>query len=249
FSQNHEPRESFPTDMHRRTSSNWVIVAMAIAFATFLSSGPLFARLTQSSNANALSEVGWPLVAQPWHATTTGVAAWRPIIVGAQRELFGDFTDGKERVTFDVALFARGPNGSNLVRAQNRLVDEKRWQLGVTGNRVVKLHGRDVVVETTEIRARNRHLEIWHFFVVDGRIISSRFAAKLAEARSLVIGGDSIASYVSVATDVEDTKGRAEMVLQSFLNSVSPLPRFLHNIQEGHSKAETMPSGMRSVAK
>src|SRR6185437_8840707 len=249
FSQSHEPREPFPTDVRGRTSAVGVVIAMAIACVALLSSGPVFARLTQTSNAIALSKVGWPRIALPWHAITIGLEPWRPKIVGAQRELFGDFTDGKELVTFDVAIFARGPKGSNLVRAQNRLVDENRWQLGVTGNRVVKLHGADVVVETTQVRGGNRQLEIWHFFVVDGQIISSRFAAKLAEARSLVMGGDSIASQVSVATDVADTKERAEIVLQSFLNSVSPLPQFLHHIQEGHSKAETMPSGMRSVAK
>jgi len=222
---------------------------MAIACAAFLSGGPALARLTQTSNVNALSDVGWPTVALPWHATTIGVAPWRPTIVGAQRELSGDFTDGKERVTFVVAIFTRGPQGSNLVRAQNRLVDEKSWHLGVTSNRVVRLHGANVIVAATEVRGGNRQLKIWHFFIVDGRIISSKFAAKIAEAKSLVIGGDSIASYVSVATDVGDTTDHAETVLQNFLNSVGPLPQYLHSIQEDHSKAEKPPFAVRSVAK
>ncbi len=249
FSQSRESRELLPADSHGRTSSNWVVITMAVACAAFLSGGPVLARLTQTSNANALSNIGWPTVALPWHATNIGVAPWRPTIVGARRELFGDFTDGKERVTFDVAIFVRGPQGSNLVRAQNRLVDENRWHLGVTDNRVVRLHGTNVIVAATEIRGGNRQLEIWHFFIVDGRIISSKFAAKLAEAKSLVTGGDSVASYVSVATDVGDTNEHAETVLQNFLNSVGPLPQYLHGIQEGHSKAETTPSAARSVAK
>lgn len=249
FSQSPESRELVAADAHGRTSSNWGVIAMAVACAAFLSGGPALARLAQTSNVNALSDVGWPTVALPWHATTIGVAPWRPTIVGAQKELSGDFTNGKERVTFVVAIFARGLQGSNLIRAQNRLVDENRWHLGVTDNRVVRLHGANVIVATAEVRGGNRQLEIWHFFIVDGRIISSKFAAKLAEAKSLVIGGDSIASYVSVATDVGDTTDHAETVLQNFLNSVGPLPQYLHSIQEDHSKAEKRPSAARSVAK
>src|SRR6185312_16159950 len=70
FSQSHESRERVPADAHGRTSSNWVVITMAIACAAFLSGGPALARLTQTSNVNALSDVGWPTVALPWHATT-----------------------------------------------------------------------------------------------------------------------------------------------------------------------------------
>jgi Protein of unknown function (DUF3485) len=73
------------------------------------------------------------------------------------------------------------------------------------------------------IARHGRKLLVWHFYVVDGRIVASPMQAKLVQLRGLIHPGNGIAAYVAVATDMTDGEEAAGKALRNFLTAmVSP---------------------------
>jgi exosortase A len=178
-----------------------LIVATAVALAI---AGPAFS-LVMDASAAPIAVAGRELPVPGLHwQHEAGAPEWRPVVVGADRELSDGFSDGDGRVDRFVALYAMRGNRNNLVRSLNRLADEKSWRRANSWSERVTIDGRGQDIEATEIVSGGRSRLVWSFYVVDGRIVTGKLATKLYQAYAALRGRGRVAGFVALSTDMPD---------------------------------------------
>jgi exosortase A len=223
-----EAASSVPLRSEARPS--WVTMLATLLGVLGAAVGPAYAGLASGHGASvSLADVGPPQVAPPWRASP-GASPWRPIIFAASRTFLGEFTNGGARVTRYVALYRRRLLRDNLVRGENRIADEKRWVLLGSGEAAVTVQGRIWHVATTELGRGIRHLLVWHFYVVDGRVVAGPSMAKLWDARAALFGGAPVSALYAVAATEDDPSHPAGQVLAQFLNAMPPPANYLRRL-------------------
>lgn len=136
------------------------------------------------------------------------------------------------RVTRYVALYRRRMLQDNLVRGDNRIADENRWQRLGSGETSVMVHGHIWRVATAELGRGISRLLVWDFYVVDGQIVAGATTAKVMEARSAFFGGTPISAYVAIAASEDDPTHPARQALTRFVNAMVPPAAYLKKLAE-----------------
>jgi len=185
--------------------------------------GPAYAELRDWRSASgSFAGAVLPPPAAPWTASATRPVDWKPTVAGPDLVFFDAFHDGSAAVLRFVALYKTTGFHSNLVRGGNQMGDDADWTVAKTGRAQVEIGGRPATIATTEVQGEGHHLVIWHFYVVDGRVIASPAQAKLAQLRDFMGGGDKVAAFVVLATERTANGVPPQQVLQDFLTAMGP---------------------------
>jgi EpsI family protein len=196
--------------------------------------GPAYAGLKSGQPESAsLATAAAPTVMPPWHDASAVEPSWQPLIIAPTRAFLEHFADGAERVTRYVALYRRRMLRDDLVRGDNRIEDEHRWQRLGSGETSVIIHGQKWHVATTELGRGVWHILVWHFYVVNGRIVAGATAAKLMEARSTFLGGQPISAFYAIAATEDDPDHPARQTLTRFLGAMEPPTAYLKALAAG----------------
>lgn len=218
---------------------NWRFVAVALLGAALAAIGPSYAALLQGQ-ADKLSLAGAmaPTASASWRPTPIYGASWKPVIIGPDKEFIQAFADSDARVLFYMALYRGGGLGNNLVRAQNRIADPDLWHRSGAQTKQVTVDGKTATIGVTEIENGRTRLVIWHFFIVDGKILPDALVAKLYQLREFLFGGDKVDAFVAVATEEKTDAASADNVLGDFLKAVRPLPEYLRALAADHKRMD-----------
>jgi exosortase A len=221
-----------PQSGEPRPAPNWKIAVVTALGIVFAAAGPGYAAFVENNvSGTILADAPPPNVAAPWRAIVDpGSSDWKPVVFGADKEFLRTFENGKERVFFYLALYRRSGTANNLVRAQNRIADEHRWQRTAGQTTRIALDGKEPTVAVTDIRGQSGHLEVFHFYVVDGKIVPGALAAKLYQTRDFFFGGNKVAAFVAIATDAGDGSQLPHRTVERFLNALAPMPDYLRNL-------------------
>jgi len=131
-----------------------------------------------------------------------------------------------------VALYDVYGRHNNLVRSQNRVVDDDTWVRSTLGSADVDIPGYPPKLASAEIHSGNRTRLVWYFYVVDGAVTSSGLDAKLRLARDVILGRPSVAAFVAVAATRRDNGTPPEQVLSDFLRAMTPLPAYVEGMTQ-----------------
>jgi exosortase A len=211
---------------------------LAVALALVLVAlGPVYlARLDQPARMLDLANAQPPQVAAPWREETGAPDDWQPVIVDPDREFRDGFTleggRGGDNVERYVALYDVYGRHNNLVRSQNRVVDDDTWVRSTLGSADVDIPGYPPKLASAEIHSGNRTRLVWYFYVVDGAVTSSGLDAKLRLARDVILGRPSVAAFVAVAATRRDNGTPPEQVLSDFLRAMTPLPAYVEGMTQ-----------------
>jgi len=211
---------------------------LAVALALVLVAlGPVYlTRLDQPARVLDLANAAPPHVAGPWQARTGAPDDWQPVIVDPDREFRDSFTlaggQGGDDVERYVALYDVYGRHNNLVRSQNRVVDDDIWVRSTLGSADIDIPGYPPKLASAEIHSGSRNRLVWYFYVVDGTVTASGLDAKLRLARDVILGRPSVAAFVAVAAPRQDNGEPPEQVLSNFLRAMTPLPAYAENLTQ-----------------
>ena len=190
-----------------------VAPALAVALAA---AGPVYAaRLEARAAAASLPPLHADQIAPPWQATAAVGIGWRPVVVAAGRELLHAFAEpGAPAVVEFMALYPPRVIGNPLTNSDNRIADEKTWQLVRQDRAAVSIAGRQETVNVAHIMSGPRRRLVWSFYVVDGKITAGRRTAKFLQARAVLL--DQARRVAFVAASADDSGLDAERQLRQF---------------------------------
>lgn len=162
-----------------------------------------------------------PLMAlQGWSTIRSESVGLKPHFLNPRAELQQEFEKGGRRVALYIAYYRRQSQGRELVTSGNRLVQsmDKVWSVAATGGRRVARGDGTVEVQRTELFGAGSRLVVWHWYWVDGRIVTSDYLAKLLLVWAKLSGAGDDSAVVAISTAKTDASDAADKVLEQFLS-------------------------------
>jgi exosortase A len=204
---------------------------IALLAAVLAAAGPASALLAQGRPAPVTaSESAFPQPGAPWQRVSVE-PEWRPVVVGARRQLLDTFSNGRSTVERYVALYAAHGTDNNVVRSLDRIADGEIWRRANSHKATVRLGDRDYSVDVTEIRSGNRRRLVWSFYVIDGRTVAGATEAKLLQAYASVLGRGATAAFVAMSTPITQGNAASSEMLREFLGSLPSLAGYVATIR------------------
>ncbi|HEU0155565.1 MAG TPA: exosortase A [Stellaceae bacterium] len=225
------PEPPLPAAPERSTPRRF---ATAISAAVLLAMiGPAYAaRLDSAAPPGLLHAAAGPEVGKPWQPLSNLPAVWRPKISGADRQFLDSFKEpGSGVVVRYLALYRLRAVGNRLTNSENRIADDRAWQLARQSTSDVSLDGRRVKVTQAEIVHQPYRRLVWSFYVVGGEIAAGPLKAKLLQARAVLLGRARVGAFVAVSANMDDSGHDAAEQLTAFLAANQPLTQYLDRVQ------------------
>ena len=229
-----------PTDAGPR--STWPFAAACGGAVVLALLGPAYAaRLDDQFRASALPWTEPPGVNPPWRAAAAGDGpGWRPMVAGADREFLQSFeAPGSGVVVRFVALYRLRAVGNALTNSDNRIVDDRTWQLAEQDRGKISYRGQTVTVTASQIVSGPRRRLVWSFYLVDGRIAAGLIETKLLQARAVLLRRAPLAAFVAISASEDDPEHRAPEQLEQFLRANRPLLSDLDALSGGSRAGST----------
>jgi exosortase A len=208
-------------------------LAIAVPAAVLLAvTGPAYAAALDSWFAtSALPPASSPAVAAPWRAVSDTGVNWRPVVHGADHHFLQGFAAPRSGVVVRyVALYRLHAVGNALTNTDNRIADDHAWRVARQGMTEISLDGAPVAVTSTQIVSGARRRLVWSFYLVDGKITAKLLAAKLLQARAVLLRRSRLAAFVAVSASMDDPGDSADKQLERFLRASQPLPDYLEQL-------------------
>lgn len=193
-----------------------------IALILMISVTPMMAYLeSQSPMENLSIELAVPQ-SDLWQREGDQLTAWHPQYSGVDSELLQTYHLGGDMVGLYIGYYAKQRQGAELITSTNLLVNtnEHYWRSTDKGKLKFDVKGKKAVANKAIVRSDSQELLVAYYYVVDRSITTNKYITKLREAKARLLGGDKSASIVSVVTPVANDVGRAEKVLQNFLETM-----------------------------
>lgn len=176
-------------------------------------------------------------VANDWEISAEQLTTWKPRFEGMDADLHQTYVSGLSKVSLYLGYYAEQRHGAELITSTNVLVDErdKTWRMVKDGTIVINPQGDAAYIVQSVLRSSQADLLVMYYFLVNGEIVINPFKAKLFEATAHLLGGDTSASIVSVATTIiDEDKESAQKLLINFINQMhQPISDSLNSVQEG----------------
>ncbi len=194
------------------------VVAVPAAVVLALAGAAYAHRLDNRYPAVPLPLVNSPQVSAPWHMLAGVPPDWRPLIYGADREFVESFEEpGSGVVIRYFGLYRLRAIGNSLTTTENRLADDSEWRIAQVGQTELALNGQQVTANSAEVLSGRHRRLVWSFYVVDGTITTEFLAAKLLQARGVLLGRSLLAALAAISASMDDPGNPAERQLGRFL--------------------------------
>lgn len=148
----------------------------------------------------------WIVPPQPWQPASP-LPSWEPVYGGADRVQRAAFASAAGTVEVYIAHYFHEAEGRKLIAYGNELYDTKSWRLRGRGATTVSLNGSDRQVSITRLIGDREEREVWHWYLVDGRVVTSLPAMKLLQAKARLLGGTRDAAVIAISARSDDGKG------------------------------------------
>jgi EpsI family protein len=171
-----------------------VVAALAVVLAF---AGPAYAaRLNSQAPAITLPPRESMQIMPPWRVMHQATVDWRPLVHGADRELLQTFEEpGSPPVASFIALYRLRAIGNALTNSENRIADEKIWQVTRSDRVKAPIAGQPETINMVQMVSEPQRRLVWSFYIVDGEITTGLFEAKLLQARAVLLRRSPIAAF------------------------------------------------------
>jgi exosortase A len=221
--------------------SSWPFAAACGGAVVLALAGPAYAvRLDHQFRAATLPWTEPPAVSPPWRVAAGDGPVWRPMVNGADRELLQSFAaPGSGVVVRFVALYRLRAVGNALTNSDNRIVDDRTWQLAEQDRSKISYDGHTVSVTSSQIVSGPHRRLVWSFYLVDGRIAPGLIETKLLQARAVLLRRAALAAFVAIAASEDDPGHPAPEQLERFLQANRPLLSDLDALSRENAASNT----------
>ena len=211
-----------------------VIAALAVVLAC---AGPAYAaRLNSQAPAITLPPRESMKIMPPWRVVHQAAVDWRPLVHGADRELLQTFEElGSPPVVSFIALYRLRAIGNALTNSENRIADEKIWQVTRSASVEAPIGGQPETINMVQMVSGPRRRLVWSFYIVDGEITTGLFEAKLFQARAVLLRRSPIAAFVAASASSTVSGDQAVDQLRRFFEASQPTQRLLTALSEGRN--------------
>ena len=211
-----------------------VVAALAVVLAF---AGPAYAaRLNSQAPAITLPPREGMKIMPPWRVMHQAAVDWRPLVHGADRELLQTFEEpGSPPVASFIALYRLRAIGNALTNSENRIADEKSWQVTRSDRVKAPIAGQPETINMVQMVSGPRRRLVWSFYIVDGEITTGLFEAKLLQARAVLLRRSPIAAFVAASASSTEFEDQAVDQLQRFFEASQPTQRLLTALSEGRT--------------
>jgi EpsI family protein len=228
--QDHRSKSSSTSPAAHSPSQAKIYAVLVIAVIT-IAIPPAYAALLQK---NPLDSPVGSLCGPAWLSSGTAQQPqdWRPVFLGAQAELHAQQQMDDRNVDFYVAYYWRQSEGAELIGWPNAVYDGKTWHFLESRPMTIQVDERAVAIQETRLRGPQRERRLtWHWYWVDGTFVASPALAKLLQAKTLLLGGDSRAAAIVLSTIEGEHPEAARSVMQALLAQAPFLTLLLNNAQ------------------
>lgn len=197
--------------------ASWVVAVPLVLLAAAL--GPLYSTFSVPQGNRAWTELpAWPAAIDRWrHAGTAG--DWRPVFVGADAERLSRYRNESAYVDLFVAHYTWQRRGAKAVSGVNSVVGSGPWNRAADAAISIDLAGgQSKVVRTQLVGPNGKTRIVWHWMIIDGRLVASPIEAKLAEVTAMLKGRPNAAAVIAIATD--NANGDADRRLADFARTL-----------------------------
>jgi exosortase A len=211
-----------------------VVAALAVVLA--LAGPACAARLNSQAPAITLPPKESMKIMPPWRVVHQAAVDWRPLVHGADRELLQTFEEpGSPPVVSFIALYRLRAIGNALTNSENRMADEKIWQVASSASVEVPIAGQPETISIVQMVSGSRRRLVWSFYVVDGEITTGLFEAKLLQARAVLLRRSPIAAFVAASVSSTESGDQVVGQLRRFFEASQPTQQLLTALSEGRS--------------
>jgi exosortase A len=223
----------------------WRLAGVSAVAVVLAAAGPGYAaHLENDIAASALPSAPEAVIAPPWRAVDKGGGGWRPVVHGADRELLQAFAEpGYPPVVEFVALYRLRLIGNALTNSENRIADDKLWQVTRQARAEAAIAGRPGTIDVTQMVSGLQRRLTWSFYLVDGKITAGLIEAKLLQARAVLLGRASLAAFVAASADADDPSHPADAQLGRFFAARKGLIERLLALSHGPALPPGVASG------
>lgn len=223
---------SLPTPIDDHSASPAKIHGVLLTAVSLIAMPPLYAAWLKTGAIHPKSaSLCGPAWLSPKKVENDG---WHPVFVGAQAELHSQQVVDGRNVDLYVAYYWQQGEEAELVGWPNAVFDRKKWHFMEEKAAVASIDGRATGVRETRLRGPERGRRLaWHWYWVDGRMVSSPAVAKLLQAKAELLGSDQRAAAIVLSTNERADAEGARTAMQSLLARASFLTPMLDGARPG----------------
>lgn len=199
------------------------LLAGAVAGALLLSGvAPAYAALVADREPDARTIALRLPTPDGWSRTSTAGFPWRPHYKGATATALASFVDsGGQPVELYIALFDKQDEQHELIGYQQGVLPpDSDWawatdQAPPPGGHAFQINAGPVV------------REVWQYYWVNGKLVSSPYAAKIEGLKAKLLGGPLQAAAVVIAAQRVDPMVSARPAIDRFARALGPIDRLI----------------------
>jgi exosortase A len=193
------------------------ILLAGVAAALLASLAPVYARwLDAVPPTAALEQLRVPAPPPGWQLDPGAVDGWRPLFIGADREIAATYRSGPRRVRLVVAFYVHQRQDAKAVSSLNRIADDQLWERVSTEPMPAQIDGQPRTVPASRLVSGGAHLLAWQWYWIGGRVTASPFGAKLLQLETTLLEGRRSAAAIAIAAPYDDDPAEAAASLTAF---------------------------------
>lgn len=212
-SRNHQRHEASPVfqlgSLVFVASLSLLIVVSAASFASIATGRP-------TGEGKAI--VVLPDTIGPWRTVETDTD-WRPDFAGAHGQYYRRYEAETCCVDLFVAYYWRQSDGRELVTNSNGIANNGNWIIESRSGTSLRVGETSLQVIEAELTQKARRRLVWYWYWVDGRFTTSELAAKILQAKSVLLWGEKRSAIVALSVEQDIPPNAISETVTHFLGA------------------------------
>lgn len=154
-----------------------------------------------------------------WRQQSGLADQWQPVFRGADAEALTNYAIGENAVSVYANLYVKQAQGKELIGYYNRIKGDNSWEEGALSDGFQRPSnaqpGGASYMRVTRLTGEERLVLYW--YDVDGRLIKSELAVKLAQGFSRIYGS-ALSGFVAVSAPCEPDCSAAAVLIDRWLH-------------------------------
>lgn len=150
-----------------------------------------------------------------WGQDVSDSVGWKPSYQGASQTFHQkQELEGSEAIDIFVAYYKYQNDDIEMIRHGNDVIPADYWGLVKNKNVNITMNGLPVSINEELILSNRERRLVWYWYWIDGQVITSRYQAKLFDAKAKLLGGrlDSAVIALSIIVDENNLDQKREQL-------------------------------------
>lgn len=159
-----------------------------------------------------------------WGQDVSTVTDWKPYFRGASQTFHNRHGNiASESIDIFVAYYKYQTRDIELIRHGNGVIPQNVWGRIKSRKITADISGSIAPVKEELLQAGNNRRLVWHWYWIDGKIVTSRYKAKLLDAKAKVMAGRLDSAIVALSIPVNnDNIDQKREFLANYAASLPP---------------------------